>query len=199
VAVDSTGLEADTASLYFATRRGTHRRQAYPKLSVSVVIGAVVAASAVADWGACNDKMELPQLLTETPRRVRVGQLYADAGYDAEWVHEQCRGAGICSWIPPVKHRADGVVGGHWRAQMAQGLPQHYGRRWAAESFISGLKRVVGARLHALVDRRLPDPVAQVDAAFVAAGISAEVRATWASLEDVFVAATRARPEAPPA
>lgn len=68
VAVDSTGLEADTASLYFATRRGTHRRQAYPKLSVSVVIGALVAASAVADWGACNDKMELPQLLTETTR-----------------------------------------------------------------------------------------------------------------------------------
>jgi hypothetical protein len=111
VAVDSTGLEADTASLYFATRRGTHRRQAYPKLSVSVVIGTLVAASAVADWGACNDKTELPQLLRETTRRLRVGHLYADAGYDAEWVHEQCRGAGICSWIPPVKHRADGAVG----------------------------------------------------------------------------------------
>jgi hypothetical protein len=154
VAVDSTGLEADTASLYFATRRGTHRRQAYPKLSISVVIGALVAVSAVADWGACNDKTELPQLLTETMQRVRVGQLYADAGYDAEWVHQVCRGAGIGSWIPPVKHRADGKVGGHWRAQMARGLPPHYGRRWAVESFISGLKRVVGAHLQARQPQR---------------------------------------------
>ena len=57
----------------------------------------------------------------------------------------------------------------------------------------------LGARLHALVDRRLADPVERVHAAFVAAGIGAEVRATSASLEDVFVAATHSRLEAPPA
>jgi hypothetical protein len=35
---------------------------------------------------------------------------------------------------------------------MAQGLPPRYGRRWAAESFMSGLKRVVGPWLRS----RLP-------------------------------------------
>ena len=73
-----------------------------------------------------------------------------DAGYDAEWVHVWCReGAGLRSWIPPAVHRADGTAGGEWRARMAQGLPPRYGRRWAVESFISGMKRVVGPWLRA--------------------------------------------------
>jgi len=106
--VDSTGLEADAASLYFATRHGTHRRQAYPKLSVSVVIGALVAARAVADWGACNDKIELPAT-ADGDDAARAGRaIVCRRRYDAEWVHEACRGAAICSWIPPVKHRDGG-------------------------------------------------------------------------------------------
>jgi ABC-2 type transport system ATP-binding protein len=57
----------------------------------------------------------------------------------------------------------------------------------------------LGARLHALVDRGLADPAVRVRAAFADHGIGAEVRVTSASLEDVFVAATRSRPEAPAA
>ena len=151
VAVDSTGLEPGRTSSYFMARRqqrATRRR--YPKLSLSVVVGRLVAASVVADWGPCNDKTELPQLLNETHQRVRVRELYGDAGYDAEWVHVWCReGAGLRSWIPPAVHRADGTAGGEWRARMAQGLPPRYGRRWAVESFISGMKRVVGPWLRA--------------------------------------------------
>jgi ABC-2 type transport system ATP-binding protein len=57
----------------------------------------------------------------------------------------------------------------------------------------------LGARLHALVDRALSDPAGRVRAAFAARGIDADVRVTSASLEDVFVAATRLRPETPAA
>ena len=53
----------------------------------------------------------------------------------------------------------------------------------------------LGMRLHALVDRALERPAERVDAALRAAGVPARVRRTAASLEDVFVAATRARPE----
>jgi hypothetical protein len=145
VAVDSTGLDPGRTSSYFQARARRRGRKRYVKLSVSVVVGALVAASTVADWGPCNDKTELPRLLTETHQRLRVRELYADKGYDAEWVHVWCReGAGIRSWIPPAVHRADGSVGGYWRNLMAQGLPPRYGRRWAAESFMSGMKRVVG-------------------------------------------------------
>ena len=146
VAVDATGLDPGRSSSYFkARRRGCGRPGRYVKLSVSVVVGSLVAASAVADWGPRNDKTELPQLLRETQQRLRVRELYADAGYDAEWVHVWCReGVGIRSWIPLAVRRADGTVGGYWRSRMARGLPPRYGRRWAAESFMSGLKRVVG-------------------------------------------------------
>lgn len=156
VAVDSTGLDPGRTSTYFVARqRQRRRRKRYVKLSLAVVVGPLVAASAVADWGPCNDKTELPELLAQTHRRVRVRELYGDKGYDAEWVHVWCReGAGIRSWIPPAVHRRDGTVGGYWRSVMAEGLPPRYGRRWAAESFISGMKRVVGPWLRSRQPRR---------------------------------------------
>lgn len=53
--------------------------------------------------------------------------------------------------IRPLNHRADGTRGGRWRSGMS---PEHlkargYGRRWAVESFFSGLKRTMGSALHA--------------------------------------------------
>jgi hypothetical protein len=151
IAVDSTGLDPETCSSYFkarAQRRTTRKR--YVKVSVSVVVGTLVAASAVVDWGPSGDKVQLRQLLSDTAGKLRVRTLYADGGYDAEWVHQWCREeANIISWIPATVHRADGQVGGFWRAHMAKGLPKSYGRRWSAETFFSGMKRVVGATLRA--------------------------------------------------
>jgi len=53
----------------------------------------------------------------------------------------------------------------------------------------------LGTRLHALVDPALPDPEGTVRAALDRAGVEAAVELTPANLEDVFVAATRSRPE----
>jgi ABC-2 type transport system ATP-binding protein len=49
----------------------------------------------------------------------------------------------------------------------------------------------LGTRLHALVDRQLADPAAQLAAALREAHVEARVAPARASLEDVFVAATR--------
>lgn len=149
VAWDSTGLQAHGASAYFATRHGGRRFRRYIKLSTCVVLGAMVAATVVVDRGASCDKKQLPQLLAETVQRLRVRRLLADAGYDSEPLHVACRRRGIASWIPPVCKRADGGFGGYWRARMARGLPKCYGQRWQAESFFSGLKRVVSDRVNA--------------------------------------------------
>lgn len=151
VAIDSTGMDPETCSSYFAARRKQRpARKRYVKLSLSVVVGSLVAAASVADWGPCGDKVELRPLLAQTAQGLRVGALYADGAYDAEWVHEWCRQeANIASWIPATVHRSDGQVGGFWRAHMAKGLPKGYGRRWAVESFFSAMKRVVGASLRA--------------------------------------------------
>jgi ABC-2 type transport system ATP-binding protein len=50
----------------------------------------------------------------------------------------------------------------------------------------------LGLRLHALIDPKVPDPVAEVRQVLGAAGLESEVRLTEATLEDVFVAATGA-------
>ncbi len=89
------------SSDYPARRKHCHQPKRYLKLSLCVVIRPLVAAAVVVDWGPCNDRVELPQLLVETTRRVRVRRLYADARYDAEWVHCWCRErARIQRWIP---------------------------------------------------------------------------------------------------
>lgn len=147
VAADSTGLEATTATPYFEMRRGGQRK-AYLKLSLLVALSGFLAVSAVASSGPSNDKQQLRPLLAGLQARLTASEFLADAGYDAEWVHEWCRDRhGIASWIPPVIHRKDGKVGGRWRKVMAQGLPESYGRRWGVETFISGLKRTVGGVL----------------------------------------------------
>jgi ABC-2 type transport system ATP-binding protein len=53
----------------------------------------------------------------------------------------------------------------------------------------------LGTRLHALVELSLEDPEGTVSAALERAGVEAAVGLTPANLEDVFVAATRSRPE----
>jgi ABC-2 type transport system ATP-binding protein len=53
----------------------------------------------------------------------------------------------------------------------------------------------LGTRLHALVDTALPAPEGTVRAALDRADVEAAVALTPANLEDVFVAATRSRPE----
>lgn len=55
----------------------------------------------------------------------------------------------------------------------------------------------LGLRLHALLDRQVEDPADTVQRALHAATIGADVRATRASLEDVFVAATLGEQDGP--
>ena len=85
--------------------------------------------------------------------------------YDAEWIHDQCRLEwGVESVIKPAVHRADGQRNGIWRSGMSERYLKRksYGRRWAVETFFSGLKRTTGSMLTA---RRLtnssPKPPAE--------------------------------------
>ena len=151
VALDSTGLDPERCSSYFQGRRARRScPKRYVKLNLSVVVGRLVAACAVANWGPCGDRVVLPWLLDQTAHRLRVRALYADGAYDAEWVHVWCREqANTASWIPATVRRRDGQVGGFWRGHMHKGLPKCYGRRWAVESFFSAMKRLLGSTLRA--------------------------------------------------
>jgi len=151
VAIDSTGLETTSASSYFQTRSGRQQKK-YVKLSVGVLCGSMIPAGLVIGWGPCNDKSDAFELLCKTSAAVRPMVMYADAGYDAEWVHRFCRDLwGAKSFIPPAVHRKDGTVNGKYRSQMtpARLKRNKYGKRWIVESFMSALKRTTGSALQA--------------------------------------------------
>jgi hypothetical protein len=150
-AMDSTGLETGMVSPYFRHRSGKACRQ-WVKVSVIVLCGSLVPLAAVADLGPSNDRIQVPQLLAQAQGGSRPARLYADAGYDAEWIHQHCREKwGVESIIKPNGQRADGRRNGRWRAIMsAEHLKDRdYGKRWSVESFFSGLKRTMGDSLRA--------------------------------------------------
>jgi hypothetical protein len=62
------------------------------KLSVAVLTTSLLPLGAVLDWGPNNDKCQVWPLLQQSlSGSIKPSKLYADAGYDAEWVHGVCR------------------------------------------------------------------------------------------------------------
>jgi hypothetical protein len=156
-AIDSTGMDPRSASSHFraktdkAVRGKTDKigreNDGYVKVSVIVTCVSKLAVATTATWGPAADLRETPTLLARAYKRIRPSTLYGDRGYDAEWVHRWCRMRWhVRSVIAPMIRSADGSIKTHWRRQMLP-LPRDRGRRWAVESFFSGLKRSCGDRL----------------------------------------------------
>jgi Transposase DDE domain len=160
VVLDSTGVEISSASAHYQSRTGRRRRK-FMKISLSVICTSLLPLALELDWGPSNDKRQAFELLDKTLSAAEEAgalpaKLYADAGYDADWIHGVCREIwGVQSWIKPACCRADGTMGGvHRGAMTPQRLKkQGYGQRWHVESFISGLKRVCGSTLGARRER----------------------------------------------
>ena len=122
------------------------------------MIGSLLPSSVALSWGPGNDKSEAPEVLAKAANVNRPAVLFADAGYDAEWVHEFCHEDWqVESVIKPAVHRSDGQLNGAYRSQMTTETLQdkNYGRRWLVESFMSGLKRTTGSTLAARSERFL--------------------------------------------
>ena len=156
-AMDATGLETSSASAHFVSRSG-RRRKKYVKVSVAVLCGALLPAGLVVDWGPTNDKVEARALMEQASQRLPGADvLYADAGYDAEWVHRAAQEDwGVATAIKPVKH-TEGAPQGFYRSQMTETWLKQigYGMRWHVESFFSGMKRTMGSALGARSERGL--------------------------------------------
>jgi hypothetical protein len=150
-AIDSTGLETTSASAHYRSRSGKQRTK-YVKVSVCVLAGSLLPSGLVLGWGPSNDKTDAPDLLAKAATASTPQRVFADAGYDAEWVHRFCREDwNVESVIKPVVHRSDHQVHGCYRAEMTEQTLKEkgYGRRWLVESFMSGLKRTTGSTLSA--------------------------------------------------
>jgi hypothetical protein len=150
-AVDSTGMDPRIASAHFRnkTDKKGRRNNGYVKLSVIVTCLSMLPVTMAATWGPRADLCEAPTLLARAYTRARPATLYGDGGYDAEWVHRWCRERWqVRSVITPTIRTADGQIMTPYRRQM-QPMPRDRGKRWAVESFFSGLKRSCGDRLAA--------------------------------------------------
>lgn len=150
-AMDATGMALTSASDYFRTRKGGKVRK-WVKISTLVLCGSLLPLGLMIEHGAVSDKPHARVLVQQAQAVARPTCLYADAGYDSEPLHVQCREQwGVPSIIKPVQRRSDGQRGGRWRALMSPEYLQAagYGQRWAVESFFSGLKRTTGGALQA--------------------------------------------------
>jgi hypothetical protein len=155
LAADSTGMQSSTASAHYVSRAGKGNCGHYVKLSCAVTCTSVMLASFVISRGPSHDLTEARELFWRAASRCAPHAVYADAGYDAEWVHAFWRdGVGARSYVPPIHRGGYAAVRTPHRSRLARfhGPPAGYGRRWHAESFYSGLKRSTGDRLAARSD-----------------------------------------------
>lgn len=155
-AMDATGFETSAASAHFVSRAGKTRKK-FVKVSVLILCGSLAPASMAVSWGPGNDKTQAHALIDRASRSVRPDLLYADAGYDAEWVHARCAEWGVMSVIKPARKGRDGSLGGVYRSQMTDRNLKRlgYGTRWQVESFMSAMKRTMGSTLSARTERGL--------------------------------------------
>lgn len=157
-AMDATGLTRTTVSDYYRSRRGRRFRR-WVKVGVVVLAGSLLPVAMTVNLKPTHDYVQARSLLAQAQAVSQPAKLYADAGYDAEWIHVQCREQwGVASVIPAIQRKADGTIGGQWRAQMTPDYlrQQGFGRRWQVETFFSALKRTMGSALSA----RRPDQMA---------------------------------------
>jgi len=158
-AVDSSGFEAHHTSHYFVKRRAKGRKdwqkttyKRFPKLAVLCDCDSHLILSAVAGRGPGPDITHFERAVVAALGRVRLETLYADAGYDAEWVHDVARhDLGIRTIIPPkIGRPTDKAPTGYYRRLMSQRLHLTcYGQRWQVETTISMIKRRLGSAVNA--------------------------------------------------
>jgi hypothetical protein len=158
-ALDASGFEAQHVSHYFVKRRAkggsswqstTYKR--FPKLAVLCDCDTHLILAAVPGRGPSPDITHFRPAVRQALTRRRLETLYADAGYDAEWVHEEARGKlGVRTVVPPrIGRPTDKAPAGRWRKVMSERIHlTNYGQRWQDETVFSMIKRRQGSAVNA--------------------------------------------------
>lgn len=158
-ALDGTGWESRHVSRYFVRRRGkgpkkrvdtTFRR--FPMAGVLCDCKSHLILSIVPGRGPGADVRHFRRALDDALGRQPIGALLADAGYDAEHVHEYAReDLGVRTFIPArIGRKSLKKPKGYWRRRMANYLTRsRYRQRWQVETVNSMLKRLLGSALRA--------------------------------------------------
>ena len=158
-ALDASGFEAQPVSHSFVRRRAqgetgwqstTYSR--FPKLAVLCDCDTHLILAAVPGRGPGPDITHFEPALCQALRRCELGALYADAGYDAEWVHNVARrDLGVRTIIPArIGRPTEKAPSGYWRKVMRERMHlTNHGQRWQDETVMSMLKRRQGSAVNA--------------------------------------------------
>ena len=156
-AFDSTGLDCGHISSYYVKRRSrvpsvwqTTTYTGFAKLEAAVDCASHLIIAAIPRRGPRVDVDRFVPLLEAALRRVKLGSVLADAGFDSEANHRHARERrGVKSFIPAkIGRPTDKPPTGRHRRRMKQRLSKTYGRygqRSQAETMISMVKRRLGA------------------------------------------------------
>jgi len=157
-ALDASGFESHHVSHYFVKRRAKGGRSfqrttygRFPKLGVLCDCDSHLILAAVPGRGPSPDITHFESALCQALRRSSLATLYADAGYDAEWVHDVARtDLGVRTIIPPrIGRPTDKAPTGRWRKVMSERLHlTNYGQRWQDETVFSMIKRRQGSAVN---------------------------------------------------
>jgi len=161
--VDGSGFEAHHVSHYFVRRRSrgdktlksmTYRR--FPKVGLMADCRTHLVLAAVPGRGPGPDHLHIKQVMCDAHLRAEIDTALADAGYDAEWVHEYLRlEHGVPIIIPPLIGRpTEKPPSTYHRRSMRRYFKQpperrRYGQRWQIETVISMIKRRLSETLNA--------------------------------------------------
>ena len=153
VAGDSTGFESRHSSRYYLFRCGKrHLRSRWPKLSVVCDCATHLPLAAKAARAPRGEPRDGISMLRSARRRLELGTVLLDAGYDSEAMHELIRWElGAESVIPArASPSSPGPPAGFNRRRMREEFPaEAYGQRWQIESLFSRIKRRLGSELRA--------------------------------------------------
>ena len=159
IAVDATGLETRHVSAHYqGTRRRTGRRgrprARYPTLTIATHTASHLIAGAVTGTGPAPDFAAFAPVMRQAAGLMpRIGAVVADAGFDAEAVHQLCRGPlGIrrtAIRLNPRDHHRRWPRTRYRRAMRRRFPWRLYRRRQQAESVFSQTKRRLGSALTA--------------------------------------------------
>ncbi|MBS0208874.1 MAG: transposase [Planctomycetes bacterium] len=161
-AIDCSGFEAHRVSHYFVRRRArdgkttgkwhttTYRR--FPKIALVCDCHSHLILSATTHQGPAPDFDCWDATVDQARRRLRINKLLADAGFDAEWIHQAARIVYGMRTLIPAKHGrpTDKPPRGYFRRRMARRFDRKtYRQRAQVETVFSMLKRRLGSAVNA--------------------------------------------------
>ena len=154
-AIDSTGLNATSASAYFVKRRSTKKSpwktmtyRRFPKLGVVTDVANHFIIACGTGKGPCPDVSEFKGLIQQAAGRVKIKIVLADAGYDSESNHQFAREELKLRTIIPPKHgrpTSKPAKGRYRRLMQTRFDKEKYRKRAQVETVMSMIKRRQGS------------------------------------------------------